>query len=205
MLVASQPSPRRSSCFDADDSPRRRRIARAVGGALVALLVGACKAPGGDRAGNAEASAAGAPAAGRPLAADPAAEVPQADAASPRPDYQVAASPSGKFTAAWRPAGDAVPVNELFEIELELFEGSGPEVRPGAATARPLAGAKVQASAWMPEHMHGMNRRPETTESAPGHYLVRGMMLHMEGFWQLFFDVMSSAGSERVEFSITLR
>jgi hypothetical protein len=50
-----------------------------------------------------------------------------------------------------------------------------------------------------------MHRRPETTETSPGRYLVRGMMLHMEGLWQLFLDVVVGSVSERVEFKITLQ
>ena len=115
--------------------------------------------------------------------------------------YAVAVSPGGRFTAAWRPIGGAVPVNELFQIEVLLFEGRC----TGDGTSRPLCGATVQASAWMPEHMHGMNRRPNAIETEPGRYLVSGMMLHMEGFWQLFLDVTAAQGSERVEFAITLR
>jgi cytochrome c peroxidase len=114
--------------------------------------------------------------------------------------FEFATSPSGAFTAAWRPsgtAGDVVPVNELFAIEVLLFEGRGRD--------KPLRGAKVQASAWMPEHMHGMHRQPESEETAPGRYLVRGMLLHMEGAWQLFLDVIAGAVSERVEFDLTLK
>ena len=123
--------------------------------------------------------------------ADPAAEP------APEAELQFATSPKGAFTAAWRPVGGAIPVNELFEIEVLLFEGSSRD--------KPLTGATILASAWMPEHMHGMSRRPRTEETAPGRYLVRGMMLHMEGFWQLFLDVTAGKIAERVEFTLTLR
>jgi hypothetical protein len=94
-----------------------------------------------------------------------------AEPAVPEAPYEVASSPGGMFTAAWRPLARTVPVNELFEIEVLLYEGRG----TGQGTEKPLTGAKVQASAWMPEHMHGMSRRPQTVETAPGRYLVRGM------------------------------
>jgi cytochrome c peroxidase len=143
---------------------------------------------------------------------------------SPPADYQFTSSPGGLFTAAWRPMAGAVPVNELFEIELLLFEGrvdsrsSAASGVPRAAESGasrlsppctgnlpPLCGAKVQVSAWMPEHMHGMSRRPESVETAPGRYLVRGMLLHMEGAWQLFVDVMAKGKSERAEFDLDLK
>jgi cytochrome c peroxidase len=124
-----------------------------------------------------------------------------AEPVAPEAAYEVASSPGGMFTAAWRPLARTVPVNELFEIEVLLFEGRG----TGQGADKPLTGAKVQASAWMPEHMHGMSRRPQTVETAPGRYLVRGMLLHMEGAWQLFLDVMAGGKSERVEFALDVR
>ena len=122
-------------------------------------------------------------------------------AAEPDDDagFEFVTSPGGAFTAGWRAAGTAgnvVPVNELFAIEVRLFEGRGRE--------KPLCGAKIAASAWMPEHMHGMHRQPQAEETAPGRYLVRGMLLHMEGAWQLFLDVIAGPVSERVEFDLTL-
>jgi hypothetical protein len=124
---------------------------------------------------------------------------PAAAAAAPDPDagFEFANSRNGAFTAGWRPVGGAVPVNELFEIEVRLFEGRGRD--------KPLSGAQIQASAWMPEHMHGMHRQPQTQETAPGRYLVRGMLLHMEGTWQLFLDVIAGATSDRIEFALALR
>jgi hypothetical protein len=104
---------------------------------------------------------------------------------------------AGMFTAAWRPVGGAVPENEVFELDLLLFQGSTTDV--------PLTGAEVHVSAWMPEHGHGMNRRPETREVAPGRYRVRGMLLHMEGDWQLFVDVIAQGVSERAQFELSLR
>ena len=112
-------------------------------------------------------------------------------------EFEFATSKAGAFTAGWRPVGGAVPVNELFEIDVLLFEGPGRE--------KPLSGAKIQASAWMPEHMHGMHRQPQTEEVAPGRYRVRGMLLHMEGAWQFFLDVIAGGKSDRVEFALALR
>jgi hypothetical protein len=140
-------------------------------------------------------SACGAPA--RASKGVPGAEpVPEQEAQPDLAGYAVAESLGGMFTAAWRPVEGAVPVNELFEIEVLLFEGRGCVV--------PLSGVGVQISAWMPDHMHGMSRRPEATEVAPGRYLVRGVLLHMEGFWQFFVDVIRDGVSERAEFTLTL-
>jgi cytochrome c peroxidase len=158
---------------------------------LLALSCGGCDAPTVVKT---EEAAAVAP------VVVPAVALDSADALA-KAGYEVASSPAGMFTAAWRPVAGAVPVNELFEIELLLFDGR----EEGGRLGPPLGGAKVQVSAWMPEHMHGMSRRPQTAESAPGRYLVRGMLLHMEGSWQLFVDVMAGSRSERAEFALDVK
>ncbi|MSR48390.1 MAG: hypothetical protein EXS13_15235 [Planctomycetes bacterium] len=126
---------------------------------------------------------------------EPVAAPPTDESASAR--REVVTSPTGAFTIAWRPVAPAVPLNELFELEVLLYEGGG--------TEKPLGGAQLRVTAWMPEHMHGMGRRPQAEETAPGRYLVRGMLLHMEGLWQLFFDVTAAGRSERIESAITLQ
>jgi hypothetical protein len=157
--------------------------ARTVAGWLLVLACAGCEAPRAEERGAADAERAAA------------SEAPKSEVA--RAERVIATSPSGAFTVAWRPVGAAVPTNELFELEVELFEGRG--------TDKPLVGAQLRVSAWMPEHMHGMSRRPQAVESEPGRYLVRGMLLHMEGLWQLFFDVTAGGKSERVESAVTLQ
>lgn len=115
----------------------------------------------------------------------------------PLEDCAIATSRAGMFTAAWKVAGgESVPENEPFELDVWLFEGTGTET--------PLTGAELLVSAWMPDHGHGMNRKPEAEEVAPGRYRVRGMLLHMGGFWQLFVDVIRGGVSERAQFELTL-
>ena len=157
----------------------RRRV-------LGCLLLAACAAPDGEALPQPVDS-------GHGTAPAPPPDPPAADLAG----WDVATSMAGMFTAAWRPSGGAVPENELFELDVLLFQG--------ADTAVPLSGAEVVVSAWMPDHMHGMNRRPEVREVAPGRYRVRGVLLHMEGLWQLFVDVIANGVSERAQFELTLR
>lgn len=129
-----------------------------------------------------------------PLAATEPAALP---APAPAPlDFEWTTTPSGRFTVGWRPVDGPVPVNEPFEIDLRLFED--------AARERPIAGASVRVSAWMPDHLHGMGRLPQTREIEPGLYRVKGLLLHMEGLWQLFVDVTAGAQAERAEFRLTL-
>ena len=115
--------------------------------------------------------------------------------ADPLAGYQVAESSAGMFTAAWRVADRAsIPDNEPFELDVLLFEHADVE--------KPMSGAELVVSGWMPDHGHGMNRQPLATEVAPGRYRVRGMLFHMSGFWQLFIDVIQGGVSERAQFDV---
>ena len=110
--------------------------------------------------------------------------------------FEYGTSRAGMFTAAWRPVGGTVPENELFEIEVLLYEGQD--------LALPMTGAQVLISAWMPDHGHGMNRQPRAVEVEPGRYSIRGVLFHMGGYWQLFVDVIRDGVSERAQFEITI-
>lgn len=50
----------------------------------------------------------------------------------------------------------------------------------------------------MPAHGHGMNYRPEIEDQGEGHYRITGLLFHMQGGWQLRFDVETAAGAERL-------
>jgi hypothetical protein len=62
----------------------------------------------------------------------------------------------------------------------------------------------VRVDAQMPEHRHGMNYRPVVVASGPGAYRADGLMFHMPGRWELLFDVVTSAGSERLTVPISI-
>jgi hypothetical protein len=85
----------------------------------------------------------------------------------------------------WRPVPDPVPLNEPFEIAIELFD---------PVDELPLPGATLLIDAWMPAHFHGMLRRPEVIDLGGGHYRAKGMLFHMRGHWQLRFDLLDDNG-----------
>ena len=63
----------------------------------------------------------------------------------------------------------------------------------------------VRVDAWMPEHRHGMNYKPSVSQQGPGQYRAEGLMLHMAGHWELFFEVRSGSQTERVAASLRLQ
>lgn len=115
--------------------------------------------------------------------------------AAPDP-WREAASRAGMFTVAWKPVPEPIPVNEPFELELKLYAGTD--------TEEPIPDALVFIRAWMPEHGHGMLREPRSEPRGDGSYRVRGMLFHMDGFWQLFVDVVRDGISERAEFDVVV-
>jgi hypothetical protein len=132
------------------------------------------------------------PAPPAPVPAEPAA-VPAALDPLTDPAFQRAASRTGRFTLAWRPLAGKVPKNEYFEIEVYLYEGT-----------TPVPGAEVIASGWMPDHGHGLIVQPRTVDEGGGRYLVSGMLLHMRGSWELFFDVVKDGLAERAAFALEI-
>jgi hypothetical protein len=56
----------------------------------------------------------------------------------------------------------------------------------------------VRVDAWMPEHRHGMNYRPDVRALGGGRYRAEGLMLHMGGNWELVFEVRSGGKTERL-------
>ncbi len=128
---------------------------------------------------------------------------PSSTTATPEPawqarDVRVAFSRGGKFLVRWRSTTGEIPKNKHFELDVWLFRVE----EDGAFT--PLPGATLVVAGWMPDHGHGMVRRPGATEEEPGHYRVAGMLLHMAGSWKVFFDVIDDGYSERTEFDLEL-
>lgn len=117
------------------------------------------------------------------------------------PEFRTAVSRGGAYEIKWRPTrGAEVPKNEHFELETWLFRGPGEE----GGELVPVSDARLVVSGWMPDHGHGMIRQPQAIDQGDGSYLVRGMLFHMSGHWQLYFDVIEDGLSERTDFEFDL-
>ena len=126
---------------------------------------------------------------------------PQPVKATPLPPWQAegvrtAFSRAGTYLLKWRPVDGEVPKNKHFEIDLWLF-------KPGDELV-PFGGATIATRGWMPDHGHGMVRQPRSRQLEEGHYRISGMLLHMGGLWQLFFDVVVDGQAESTQFDLTL-
>lgn len=74
------------------------------------------------------------------------------------------------------------PLNEHFSFVVDL-QGQ--------------AGVLVDVDADMPAHGHGINTDPEFEQLEDGRYRVDGMLLHMPGAWELYFDVKDGDSEPR--------
>lgn len=86
-----------------------------------------------------------------------------------------------------------VPLNGVHSWRLSLQDKHG----------QPVAGADIDLSADMPEHLHGMTTKPLVQETdIPGLYLVRGMNFHMPGYWEVTLDITEADSRHLLRFNL---
>lgn len=94
---------------------------------------------------------------------------------------------NAKYEIVFRSAPAPIETGKHFSLDFAVCpRGSAPE--PEA----------MRVDAVMPEHRHGMNYRPVVVARGNGLYRADGLMWHMPGRWELRFDVVTTAGVERL-------
>ena len=91
----------------------------------------------------------------------------------------------GAYLMTWRPKGGVIPINEGFEVGVDLTLNN--------AERTPVTGAEIAMTCFMPDHGHGMLREPRSQEIGGGTYLVEGMLLHMDGYWTVAITALVDA------------
>ncbi len=109
---------------------------------------------------------------------------------------------SANYLVAFRTQPPRIAVGKHFSVEFETcVKGDAP------------AFTGVAVDAFMPEHGHGMNYRavvkPAAGAKPPNaptiaRYRADGLMFHMPGRWDFYFDVRSASGTERATRSVVL-
>jgi hypothetical protein len=107
-------------------------------------------------------------------------------------------SNGGTYVVAFVAEPDPIPVNEPLQLRVWVLEASGQQAQlaPDRVT--------LAVDAAMPEHQHGMNTEPVVKTDQDRAFLVSGMLLHMPGRWQLYFDVTQAGITERAQCDVTL-
>jgi len=62
------------------------------------------------------------------------------------------------------------------------------------AGARPVDGATITVTPWMPDHAHGSGAKPVVTPMGGGKYEVENVYLAMAGLWQIKIAVQPPGG-----------
>jgi len=106
------------------------------------------------------------------------------------------ASNAGSYVIQYRPGPADIPWGEPFGMRVWVLEN---RFRPA-----PAEHVALSVDAAMPEHGHGMNRVPLVTRNADGSFEVDGLLLHMPGRWELYFDVTRGALTERAQTEVEL-
>jgi len=107
-----------------------------------------------------------------------------------------ALSNADTYRVTWRADPDPIPLNEGFSIDVWIEDAADPE--------RQLESISLAVDAAMPDHGHGMNRKPRVTRNSDGSFRVVGLMFHMPGYWELYLDVLRGAIRERAQFAVEL-
>ena len=91
------------------------------------------------------------------------------------------------YTIAYRTVPSPIVTGEHFAIDITVCPlGDAPLPRA------------VRVDASMPAHRHGMNYRPTVIAKGRGRYRAEGLLFHMNGRWEIAFDVVTAGASERV-------
>ncbi len=101
----------------------------------------------------------------------------------------------GTYQVEYVTQPEVVGLNEPFSIEVLVRRSDGKQLD---------ASLNLVVDARMPQHRHGMNRKPIKTKLAPGKYRVEGMLFHMPGSWELYFDISKAGRSERARAVVIL-
>jgi len=119
-----------------------------------------------------------------------------ADSPEPRPgpSHQLTSS-AGGWVLSWTSDPSELPLNETFDLHIRVRAPDG---------ALPPEGLELAVDAAMPQHQHGMNRRAELQPRGRGEWLARGLLFHMPGQWQIYFDITHAGVTERAQCPITL-
>ncbi|MCP3919000.1 MAG: hypothetical protein GY711_25935 [bacterium] len=119
-----------------------------------------------------------------------------APAASWPPPGDGAESNSGNYYVTWAARPAEVPLNEIFEVDLRIWD---------AKTRTEIgADADLFVDARMPAHGHGMKHEVELIRNADASVTVEGMLFHMTGHWELYVDLTRGAVTERTQFDVDL-
>lgn len=117
---------------------------------------------------------------------------------TPRPweGGRAVASNDGAWQVVYRSSPDPIPRGQTFSIDAWVFAPEAPDA--------PRSDVLLAVDAAMPEHGHGMNRVPKIEAKGGGRFRAEGLLFHMPGKWELYFDVTRGPLTERAQTDVLL-
>jgi len=100
-------------------------------------------------------------------------------------------SNDGNFLVIYRTRPEPIPVGDRFAIEATVHD-----LRRNEALVRD---AELFVDAAMPHHRHGMNVVPTVRLQNDGSFVTSGMLFHMPGRWEIYFDITRGLETERAQ------
>ncbi len=110
-------------------------------------------------------------------------------------DVRRARTSGGTYLVEIRSA-EPIPLNEIFSLEFRVFDGAVPN--------KLIENVRITVGTWMPAHQHGGSLDPKIRYREGGSGWIEGLLLHMEGLWQLRIGVMANGLMERVVFDVDM-
>jgi len=100
------------------------------------------------------------------------------------------------FKIAFRPDPYPIEASRPFSLQVDVAR---------VASGAPIGDdTSLIVDAAMPEHRHGMNTQPRVRRVGPGKFVADGMLLHMPGRWEIYFDVVEGAVTRRATHVVEL-
>jgi len=105
-------------------------------------------------------------------------------------------SNDGSWLVVYRMRPPTVPLNEPFAVEVTIFDQRRNQAQ--------VSNVELHVDAAMPEHRHGMNVVAEVWKNNDGSYTATGLVFHMPGRWELYFDITQGLVTERAQVELWL-
>jgi len=105
-------------------------------------------------------------------------------------------SNAGAFLVSYVTDPEPIPLNETFAVRFWI--------KPMMAERSATSELMVSVDAAMPHHHHGMYRHPIVRSMGSGQYEALGMLFHMPGYWEIYFDITHDGLTERAQCSVEI-
>lgn len=104
-------------------------------------------------------------------------------------DASAVRSHAGHFVLSYKSRTDPIVINRMHDWVIHVEDEKG----------NPVLGASIDVDGGMPAHDHGLPTAPRvTSEIGGGDYLLQGLRFHMNGEWQIDFEIEADGVSDTV-------